>query len=102
MCPTTLRPLLANPAFAPADITPAALLCQQWFKTTASLESFVVSSVFQDLLARNFDDPQGVPSAMWNRFRLDVLPHIIAVLDATDPLPVLHNLVVAYHSSQGI
>jgi hypothetical protein len=100
MCPTTLRPLLAKANFAPDDLSPASLDCHQWFNSTASLESFVLSSILHDLLAR-FGDPQAVPLDEWNRFIADVLPRIIAVLDIipADPVPALRDLVLGYHSS---
>ncbi len=39
MYPTTLKPLLSKPGFAPGDITLAAAQCQEWFRKTAALEA---------------------------------------------------------------
>lgn len=101
MYPSTLRPLLTNPGFAPADINAAAILCQDWFRHSASLEAFVVSSVFHDLIGRGFGDQQGVATAEWNEFLIDVLPRVIAVIDAlaADPTQALRDLAISYHSS---
>ena len=101
MSPPALRPLLTKSAFTPADVAPAAALCRDWFKATASIEAFTVAAVFDDLIARNFDDPQGVPSADWQRFVVDVLPRIVAVVDdqTGDPIPAIRALVIGYHSS---
>jgi hypothetical protein len=100
MYPTTLRPLLANPSFAPGDITAAAVQCQDWFRNTASLEAFVLAAIFHDLIARDWDK-QAVPTAEWKRFTGDVLPRMVAVLDTlpADPAPALRALVIGFHSS---
>jgi len=100
MYPTTLRPLLANPAFAPAHILPAAIDCQDWFKNTASLEAFVLSSIFHALMERDWHR-QAVPTVDWNRFMADVLPRMVTVLDTlpADPTSQLRALVLGYHSS---
>lgn len=98
--PPTLRPLLANPAFAPADISAAAVQCNDWFRNTASLEAFVLSSIFYDLLERDWHI-QAVDPADWNRFMTDVLPRMVAVLDTlpADPSTQLRALVIGFHSS---
>jgi hypothetical protein len=100
MYPTTLRPLLDNPGFTPGDISAAAVQCGDWFKNTASLESYVLASIFQDLIDRGWTH-QGVPTVDWNRFVTDVLPRAVAVLDVlpADPAPQLRALVIGYHSS---
>ncbi len=100
MYPTTLRPLLANPGFTPNDISAAAVQCRDWFKNTASLESYVLLSILQDLIELGWTH-QGVPGAEWNRFTADVLPRMVAVLDAlpADPTPQLRAVVIGYHSS---
>ena len=99
MYPTTLRPLLANPAFTPNDIIAAGDQCGDWFKNTASLEAFVLLSIFQALMALGWHH-QGVPSANWMRFVTDVLPRMVAVLDALpgDTSTALRALAIGYHS----
>jgi len=92
--------LLANPAFAPGDITAAEALCDQWFRNTASLEAFVLRAVFRQLIDEGWDQ-QAVPGADWQNFVNDVLPRMIAVLDA---LPgnadtELRALALGYHST---
>jgi hypothetical protein len=100
MYPTTLRPLLTNPGFAPGDISSAAVECQDWFRNAASLEAFVLSSIFHDLIARDWHQ-QAVPAADWNRFMTDVLPRMVAVLDTlpADPVTQLRAVVIGCHSS---
>jgi hypothetical protein len=101
MHPTTLRQLLTDPAFAPGRVQDAANACDRWFAADASLAAFVCRSVFRDLIARDFTDPQAVPTADWHRFLADVLPKVVAVLDAlpAEPVAELRDLVIGYHSS---
>ena len=93
-------PLLANPAFAPADLTTAESHCHQWFITTASLDAFVLRAIFRQLIADDWDK-QAVPNADWQRFTTDVLPRMVAVLDALpgDTSTQLRALVIGYHST---
>ncbi len=101
MSPTTLRQLLADPAFAPAQVQDAADICDQWFANSADVASFVCRSIFHDLIRRGFSDPQAIPTADWQQFLTDALPRIIAVLDKlpADPSAELRDLVLGYHSS---
>jgi hypothetical protein len=101
MYPTALRQLLADPAFGPNRVQDAADISDRWFATAASLASFVCRSIFRDLIVRGWADPQGVPTADWTRFTVDVLPRMVAVLDAlpSEPVPELRDLVLHYHSS---
>jgi hypothetical protein len=99
MYPPALRPLLANPAFTPHDIIAAEDLCRDWFKNTAELEAFVLRAVFLRLMADNWHI-QGVLTSEWQRFLTDLLPRMVAVLDA---LPghanqELRDLALGYHS----
>jgi hypothetical protein len=57
-----------------------------------------LAGVFHDLIARDFDNQQAVLTAEWNRFPTVVFSHV-AVLNAAHPIPALHSLVVAYHST---
>lgn len=104
MYPPALRPLLANPAFAPADITAAWKLCDQWFRNTASLASFVLRAIFVQLVELEWDH-QAVPLTDWQNFVDDVLPRMIAALDAVptaapgEPVAELSALVVGFHST---
>jgi hypothetical protein len=63
--------------------------------------SFVFRSIFRDLIDRGFTDPQGIPTADWQRFHTDVLPRMLAVLHVlpADPVAELRDLVLAYHST---
>ena len=101
MYPTTLKPLLADPAFAPGQVRDAADRCDLWFAHAADVPSFVFRSIFRDLIERDFTDSQGVPVAEWERFVADVLPKMLSVLNAlpADPVAELRDLVLAYHSS---
>ncbi len=100
MYPTTLRPLLADPAFAPGDILAAEPLCDQWFRGTAALEAFVFRAVLRQLIADDWDK-QAVPTADWQRFTADVLPRMVAVLDALpgDTGAQLRAVALGYHST---
>jgi len=100
MYPTTLKPLLTNPAFIPNDITEAASQCAEWFKNTASVESFVFLSIFRNLQSLGWNH-QGMLTSDWNHFLTDVLPRMVAVLDTlpADPSAQLRALVIGYHSS---
>jgi len=93
-----LIPLLVEGTFAPGSVTTIGTLCDGWFRDEASLVSFVFRSVFHDLIARDWDDEQGVPTPVFNRFAADVLPRLNAVLTALpgDPTAALQDLVLAY------
>lgn len=99
MYPPTLRPLLAS-AFTPHDIIAAEDLCRDWFANTAALEAFVLRAVFLRLMAEEWH-VQAVPSADWHNFLNDVLPRMVAVLDALpgDTAVQLRALVIGYHST---
>ena len=100
MYPTTLKPLLANPVFAPGDLGTAESLCDQWFRSSAALEAFTLRAIFRQLLADDWDK-QAVPAADWQRFTADVLPRMVAVLDALpgDTGAQLRAVVIGYHST---
>ena len=100
MYPTTLRPLLANPAFAPNDILAAEADCDQWFRATAEVAPFVMRSIFRQLIDEGWTQ-QAVPNADWQDFLNDVLPRMVAVLDAlpADPGAEVRALVIGYHST---
>jgi hypothetical protein len=100
MYPPALKPLLANPAFVPNDIIAAEDICREWFKNTAELEAFVLWAVFLRLMADDWHI-QGVPSADWQNFLNDVLPRMVAVLDALpgDTGPQLRAVALGYHST---
>ena len=101
MYQTTLRQWLVDPGITPAIVPRGSTLCLDWFKNEASLISFVIAGVFRDLIARGWDDPQGVPVDEWNRFVADVVPRMVAVLDAQPAglQSALEALALAYHSS---
>ena len=93
-----LIPLLVEGTFVPGSVTTIATLCDGWFRDEASLVSFVFRSVFHDLIARDWDDEQGVPTPVFNRFVADILPRLNAALTALpgDPTAALQDLVLAY------
>jgi len=64
-----LIPLLVEGTFVPGSVTTIAALCDGWFRDEASLVSFVFRSVFHDLIARDWDDEQGVPTPVFDSFR---------------------------------
>jgi hypothetical protein len=93
-----LRPLLAKGVFIPGSVTSIKAVCDDWFQDEASLASFVFRSIFRDLIARDWDDPQGVPTPVFDRFLADVLPRLNAVLTVLpgDPVGALEDLLLAY------
>jgi len=58
-----LLPLLVEHTFVPGSVTTLNALCNDWFRNEGSLVSFVFCSVFRDLIARGWDDEQGVPTS---------------------------------------
>ncbi len=96
-----LEQQLASGVFVPGSVTAIAQLCEDWFRDESSVVSFVFRSIFSDLIARDWDDPQGVPTSEFNRFVADVLPCLNDVLAALpgDPSGAIQKLVIAYHDS---
>jgi len=96
-----LKKLLVNGTFVPGSVTAISAICDDWYRDESSLVSFVFRSIFHDLISRNWDDPQGVPTSEFNRFVADVLPSLNAVLAVLpgDPSGALNKLVLAYHDS---
>src|SRR5262245_40746864 len=82
MYATRLRPLLAKDTFGPDRVSEISDICDEWYKTEASLPSFVFRSIFRDLITDDWNDEQGVPTPVYERFRDDVLLRLNAVLDA--------------------
>jgi hypothetical protein len=101
MYPANLKPSLTKGVFAPGSITAVSSHCDDWFKYEALPEAFIFRSIFRDLIARGWNDPQGVPTLDFDRFVDDVLPRLNDVLDVLpgDPTAALRDLVLAYHSS---
>lgn len=93
-----LNSRLSSPGFAPQDIKPAADEARAWFVRTADPVAFAVLGVLCDLIARGFDDQQGVPTAEWQRVEADALPHLRGIT-ASPPTATLTDLVIAYHST---
>ena len=88
-----LRPRLVNGTFTPGSVTTISAICEDRFRDEWSLVSFVFRSIFRDLIAQGWDDPQGRPTPEFNRFVADVLPCLNAVLTVLpgDPTRVLHR-----------
>jgi hypothetical protein len=93
-----LIPLLVEGTFVPGSVTTIAALCDGWFRDEASLVSFVFRSVFHDLIARDWDDEQGVPTPVFDSFVAKILPRLNAALTALpgDSAAALQDLVLAY------
>jgi len=98
MSRAALNSLLSDPGFAPKDITPATIEARAWFMATADADASAVLGVFNDLLARGFDDEQGVPTDAWERFTGEVLPKLLGIT-ASPPTVTPADLAIAYHSS---
>jgi hypothetical protein len=101
MYPAKLKPLLAKGTFGPDRVREISDICDEWFKNESSLVSFVFRSIFRDLIARDWDNQQGVPNDEFERFETDVLPRLDAALNALPPRldTTLSDLVIAYHGS---
>jgi hypothetical protein len=61
----------------------------------------LVTEFWDTEILRGFTDPQGLPTADWQRFLTDVKPRILAVLNVlpADPSAELRDLILGYHSS---
>lgn len=96
-----LKQQLADGTFVPGSVTAVAALCDDWFRYESSLASFVFRSIFDDLISRQWDDEQGIPTPDFKRFMADVVPclrDVLAVLPG-DTSGSLQKLVDAYHDS---
>ena len=93
-----LVPLLVKGTFTTGSITAISTLCDDWYRSEASLASFVFRSVFRDLIAGGWDDEQGVCTSDLDHFVAEILPRLNAVLTALpgDPTAALQDLVHAY------
>jgi hypothetical protein len=85
-----------------SNLQDAATLCRDWYFAEPSPTTFVLRGIFEDLVSRGWDDPQGVPTATYTPFSNGVLPHLIAVADAlvaspaAEPITEVDALTVAY------
>jgi hypothetical protein len=104
MSAAALKLLLAEGAVVSDRLSRAAALCDGWYATEPELAPFIIRSIFRDLTEREWDDPQGAPTAEYTVFAQDVLPQMEAVLDAivagADPLAALRGLVRGFNGSQ--
>src|SRR5262249_5512004 len=98
MYPNRLRPLLDNDRFVPGSVVEIARLCDDWFRDDGSPAVFVVRSIFKGLIARGWDDEQGVPTGEFDDFRVEVLPQLRAVLATLpeEPATTLKSLVAVF------
>lgn len=98
MNPPQLPPLLEDSAFGTDRVLEIAECCRVWYAQSATLLAFVFLGIFRDLIARGWDDPQGVNSAEFDRFTYEVLPRLRAALNCPDDLSA-SRIVTAYHGS---
>jgi hypothetical protein len=105
MAAAKLKSLLAKGRVVSDKLEKAASVCAEWYAAEPSLATFVLRGIFQDLIARGWDDPQGVPTAHYKLFKDGVLPHLTRVVDtlaatpSAEPIDDLDALVVAYRNS---
>jgi hypothetical protein len=105
MSAAKLKPLLARGDLVSHRLEDASSLCDKWYEAEPSLTTFVLRSLLQDLIARGWDDAQGVPASHYKLFKDLVLPHlkrivdILAVTPSAEPIGELDTLVVAYRNS---
>jgi hypothetical protein len=99
MSPSELMPLLDKGTFAPGHVTTLKNLCDDWYRAEGSVVPFVFLSIFQNMIDRDWDDNQGVPTAIFERFVANVLPEARAVISASsnaDLTLTLDALTAAY------
>jgi hypothetical protein len=102
MSATQLRQLLAKGSMVSSNLQDTATLCRDWYLSEPSVTTFILRSVFEDLISRDWDDPQGVPTAAYTAFKDGVVPHLVAVADAliaspaAEPIAEVDALTVAY------
>ena len=103
MYPTRFMQLLAEGKITPGNIRPLGELCNEWFAAEPSLLTFVLRSIFSELFA-DWDDQQGIPTALYSTFEQRLLPELraIAPLAGSAHHAQLHEslerLVVAFHA----
>jgi hypothetical protein len=87
------------------NLQDAAAVCGDWYRAEPSLTTFVLRSIFEDLVSRDWDDKQGVSTSIYQPFQDGVLPHLIQIADilsatpAAEPIGEVEALVVAYRDS---
>jgi hypothetical protein len=82
MSATALKSLLASSVPVGDDLRRAISVCDAWFDNEPSIGSFVVRSVLHELHSRGWTDDQGVLKSEADAFDRDVLPSLVATLDA--------------------
>ena len=103
-----LKSLLARGRMVSDKLDKAASLCDEWYVAEPSLATFVLRGIFRDLIARGWDDPQGVPAAHYKPFRDGVLPHLSGIVDAlvatpsAEPIGELDVMIVAHRDSLSV
>jgi hypothetical protein len=105
MSAAKLKTLLARGRVVSDKLEKASTLCDEWYAAEPSLATFVLRGTFRDLIARGWDDAQGVPTAHYRLFKDGVFPHLSAIVDtlaatpSAEPIDELDALVVAYRDS---
>lgn len=100
MYPERLSLLLDN-GIAPGNAAEMAKLCDEWFQAEPSLASFVFRSILGEL-AKQWDDPQGVPTSKWAPFDSILLPKLkrAAMLVSRDPAAYTPDEIIhAFHQA---
>src|SRR5713226_4753623 len=73
-----LKSLLADGGITPGNVGRLSELCEKWFIDEASLTAYVLRSIFKELLRdREWDDPQGIPTAEYTVFKEKLLPQLV-------------------------
>jgi hypothetical protein len=97
-----LRAVLGKGDLLGDNLRDAAAVCNAWYTAEPSLATFVMHTLMEALLARNWGDEQGVPASHYQPFQSLVLPGLIQVVDilvatpAAEPIDELDALVIAY------
>ncbi len=68
MIPAKLKALLASGNLTGNRLADATRLCHDWYMAEPSVVTFTLCSLFTDLMARGWDDGQGVSSAQYCAF----------------------------------
>ncbi len=105
MTPAKLKLLLSSGSLTGDRLTKVEKLCHDWYLAEPSLVTFTISSLFKNLVDREWNDGQGVASALYDPFQKIALPALLKIVDimaatpAAEPITELDQLVIAYRDS---
>jgi hypothetical protein len=101
MYPSQLKLLLSNGGISPDNVRSALQICEDWFLQEPGLASFVFRAIFFEL-SESWKDPQGIPTAEYEKYRDGLLPELetllgsLPTLSSDDVVVSLTNLLLSY------